>query len=181
LAFRESDPEMVTLTGILVYPSHVVGRPAPQMNHIPFSWTEGPRPGQRKMHSGGVGSVPFDGVFVERFAPLAAGLAFLALPFVEKESTPLPRHVRRGAQLGRRSPVPQVNTAALRRTERSHGGESDGEHRDWSCSWIRSGHWQRHWWPKEKVHKPTYILPQVRGDTSKPLRIPKGTVYRARR
>jgi len=114
-------------------------------------------------------------------ASLGAGLAFLGLDFVGKDPLRFPRQMRRAAEMKRRPPLPDVSTVVLRRPERDDDPDHPSDHPEWSCSWIRSGHWQRHWWPKQKVHKPTYIAPQLRGDPDKPLRSPKGIVYEVRR
>jgi hypothetical protein len=178
---RDAHPELQPVSGAFFYPCRLVGRRVSQMNLLPFSWTRGPDPRHGNVYMVGAGDVRFDCNLGELFAPLAAGLEFLKLPFVGLEPGHFPRHVRRGAELKRRPPLPDVNTVVLRRPDRDDERSEGTAEREWSCSFIRCGHWQRHWWPKLKVHRPTYIAPQLRGDPDKPLHSPKGLVYDVKR
>lgn len=109
---------------------------------------------------------------------LTAAAKFLDTDFVGKERASLPRHLRRAAELGRRPPLPEINTVTLRRAWRDDDKpKGDGEPREWSCQWIVGGHWRNQWYPSKAEWKPKYIAPYLKGDPDKPLREPKGPVY----
>lgn len=175
-------PELKWLTGVILRQFQPLRARAPRMSLLPFCWKRGPGPRQGELSTVGAGTLALDGSFDELHAPLGAAVHFLALDFIGKEPVSFPRHVRRAAEMKRRPALPEVNTVVLRRSYRNGDREHvSGEPIEWSCSFIRCGHWQNHWWPREKIHKPTYIMPQLRGDPGKPLHYPQGIVYDARR
>lgn len=114
------------------------------------------------------------------FCPLAAAAAFMDTEFVGAERAHPSRHMRRQLEKARK-PEPDIQVITLRRSvsDRSEGGQGEG--REWSCSWMVSSHWRRQWMPSKGTWEPRYIHPYVKGDTSKPLKQPKTTVYVVKR
>lgn len=110
---------------------------------------------------------------------ILAGLRFMEMEFVGRERQTLPRHIRRAAELKRRPTLPEINVVQIRRTYRDArpGGGANDAGREWSCSWLVSGHWRNQWYPSKAGWAPKYIMPYAKGDPDKPLRAPKGTVY----
>ncbi len=114
------------------------------------------------------------------FCPLAAAAAFMDMRFVVAKRAYPSRHLRR--QLGKAGkPEPEIQVITLRRSGSEQHGEGLNEGREWSCSWMVSGHWRRQWMPRKRIWEPRYIRPYVKGDTNKPLKRPKTTVYVVRR
>ena len=114
--------------------------------------------------------------------PILAGLGFMGLPYVARERASLPRHIRRAAECGRRSGLPEMNTVILRRAFRvDEPREESGESREWSCQWMVGGHWRNQWLPSKATWEPRYIQPYLKGDPTKPLRVKQGTVYHVKR
>jgi hypothetical protein len=108
---------------------------------------------------------------------IAAPLTFMSQEFVGRERQ---RHADKVIkQCARKNqPLPDVYTIQIRRSWSEERKAADGDSgRDWSCSWIVSGHWRKQWYPKAAEWRPKYIHPYAKGDPDKPLREPKGTVY----
>lgn len=109
-----------------------------------------------------------------------ARILFLQQEFIQLEETTLPRSFRRKYEReGLR--VPEVRTVALRRRAREEAEPDREAGREFSRSWWVRGHWRKHWYPKDEVHKPLYISPYHKGDPGKPLKTERPTVYVAKR
>ena len=113
-------------------------------------------------------------------SPILAMYLFLQQEWVETPLAVLPRSFRRKLERERK-PLPEVKTVVLRRAAQAGEGHETEGSREYSCQWIVSGHWRKHWFPKEKTHKPLYIAPYPKGPADKPLRTPRPTVYVAKR
>lgn len=117
---------------------------------------------------------------------LIAAKRFMELPFVfvEKAQEPMTRQARRRLERENR-PVPEVLVVNLRKLARSSkAGDGDGTGHKLQTRHIVSwpnGQWKRHWWPKEGVHKPTFIQPYVRGPEGAPLAAPRERVLKVAR
>ena len=99
---------------------------------------------------------------------LASMLAFLEQKILVRERVPSPRAVRR--RLNIQEPEKGlVNVVKLRRVLRSPSRDSSMPV-DWSCQWLVSGHWRDQWYPKSRTHRPTWIMPHVKGPPNKPFR-----------
>lgn len=114
-----------------------------------------------------------------------AAVEFLRLPFVVSSKEPAqPRAERRRLEReGRKSEIATVRIVTLRKAVNDHRSESEGgthEKRDWSCHWMVRGHWRKQYLPSTGTHRPTWISPFVKGDTSKPYHAPE-VIYRAAR
>lgn len=53
-----------------------------------------------------------------------------------------------------------------------HTAASTSQEVEWSHRWMVRGHWRKHWYPSEQVHKPKWIAPHIKGPDDKPY-IPK--------
>jgi hypothetical protein len=174
----EVNPELRPLTGVLFYPTTGRRSRASEVALLPFSWTRGPAPRSGRVHLWGAGNARFGEALDDLMAPLAAGIRFLDQGFVGEEPEPIPRHLRRAGQLGRRAPLTEISRVVLRkRTTDEEGGHTGKTCADWSCCSLVSPFWRRQWYPSLQKHLPRYVGPFVRGDTSKPLRSKKGLVY----
>jgi len=89
---------------------------------------------------------------------------------------PTPKPARRRAERASLAPSATIRVVELRRPD---GASSGAEHGavEWQTRWIVGGHWRRHWWPKLREHRQTWIAPYVKGPADKPLVLPAHTVY----
>jgi len=71
-----------------------------------------------------------------------------------------------------------IKVITLRRKAKATQNHIDIE---WSHRWIVKGHWKQHWYPKEKVHRPIYIMDHIKGPDDKPLRIADHRIWDFRR
>jgi hypothetical protein len=119
----------------------------------------------------------------EKAAQTRAAVEFLRLPFVVAAKEPAqPRHERRRLEReGRAREIATIRIVTLRKAVNEHSSESGAhEKRDWSCHWMVRGHWRKQYLPSTGGHRPTWISPFVKGDTSKPYHSPE-VIYRAAR
>ena len=121
----------------------------------------------------------------DKAAQTRAAVEFLRLPFVVSSKEPAqPRAERRRLEReGRKHEIATVRIVTLRKAVNDHRSESEGgthEKRDWSCHWMVRGHWRKQYLPSTGTHRPTWISPFVKGDTSKPYHAPE-VIYRAAR
>lgn len=117
----------------------------------------------------------------EEAARFAAGLWFLDLEWVGVERKRVSRQQER-TYLRQGKPVPEINEVVLRRAYREprEGKGGDSAPREYSCSWVVSGHWRNQFYPSTGEHAPKYINPYPKGPVDKPLRA-RPTVYVAKR
>ncbi len=76
---------------------------------------------------------------------------------------------------------PRVRVVELRRREYQRHDESQARPVEWSCQWIVRGHWVNQFHPSTGEHKPLWRMPHLKGDPSKPLKVPQITAYEVRR
>lgn len=113
---------------------------------------------------------------------ILAASAWLKQRIVSVESGHIERHRRK--QLARENgeiPISDVKVVQLRRSESAeHEASENGEHVEWSCRWVVSGHWRNQPYGNG-LRKLIYILPYVKGPDNKPLKVPTHTVYQVSR
>lgn len=98
---------------------------------------------------------------------------------LEVRSTGLDRQSQK--RLGRtglwqRPEEPAVRVVRFRRT-RSSAARGESEQQEWSCHWAVRGHWRQQWYPSRQAYAPKWIMPYVKGDTTKPLKRPATAVF----
>jgi len=87
------------------------------------------------------------------------------------------RGARRRAEREGHSPLVKVIT--LRRTQHEQRPADAQSGREFDCQWIVRGHWHHYW--QGGILTPKWLEPYVKGPEGKPLRVPKGTVFRVNR
>lgn len=122
---------------------------------------------------------------IQAYYNFVANLAWISRPFIELELQSIHRSIRRRLQREPRNtlPLPEIRSVILRKkeTKRSNGDTNDQHPIDRDCSWIVRGHWRKQWYPSEKVNKPIYVKPHVKGDVTKPLKPRNEVVYMVKR
>lgn len=106
----------------------------------------------------------------ELTAPTIAWMEFMRQPFVEVERPTIPRADRRRAKKAGRQ-VPVVSVVTLRKTESRTVDNAHDSEREYTCQWLRRGHWRRLPIPR-KVDgaKVTWVRQSLCGPDGKPLR-----------
>jgi len=179
----------IMLDGYLVDPDRPKGVPTFHVT-INLGWTLDEHYGEQaneseqlSKHEGSPGhaelSVVMGPVFV-RF--VASCLSFMEQRITIPVSRPVSRATRRRLQRKQTTfqPSAVVQVVELRRRERPHQEQSDQDDRgppEWHVQWLVAGHWRRHWYPREKAHKPRYIAPYVKGPQDKPLKPPASQLF----
>lgn len=117
----------------------------------------------------------------EHEARLYAAYLFLRQPFVsvEEDTKVISRQVRRAMER-KNEIVPTLSVVHLRKAESRHAPGSDSG-REYHCHWMVHGHWRKQWYRSDKVHRPKYVRPYVKGDTDLPFKAPRPTVYKVER
>lgn len=70
------------------------------------------------------------------------------------------------AESGSAREATSVRVVELRRRTVGEQGQGVARYRH---RWLVKGHWRQHWFPKQKVHRPVWIAPHVKGPEGAPL------------
>lgn len=70
---------------------------------------------------------------------------------------------------------PVVKVVELRRRDYQQRDESEGGTVEWSCQWLVRGHWHRY--HTREGLQPRWVMPYVKGDPDKPLRVAEKVAY----
>jgi hypothetical protein len=108
-----------------------------------------------------------------------AGLLFLQQRIVTDRPTQAPRATRRRYERERGSNAmadpPLIRIVMLRAVEaRGATGQRQVERQ---YHWLVRGHWRNQYYPKAMLHRPRWIAPHIRGDTTKPLKMPTRPIF----
>ena len=105
-----------------------------------------------------------------------AAIRFLREKFVEPKQQFLPRPERRRAEKSG-SPIPEIRTVLLRaRSTDMTSTMTDEQRREYACHFLVSSHWRK---PNRRMkeQRPVFVASYVKGDTEKPFRAPRETIY----
>lgn len=92
----------------------------------------------------------------------------LAQQVVETEEAQPSRQMRRQAAR-HHTPLDPVVIVQLPVRHHSHANGGGVAQVDWSHRWIVSGHWRKQWYSTDKIHRPKWIAPHIKGPDDKPL------------
>lgn len=111
---------------------------------------------------------------------LLASWGFAKQPYSGYVAERANRALRKRLEASRMTHEPEVKVIILRKAEAKQVAEVDQATREieWSCSWIVRGHWRNQaCGAGRRDHKKVYIMPFVKGDTTKPLKARAEVVY----
>ena len=109
-----------------------------------------------------------------------AAIRFLRDKIVEPRQQFLPRSDRRRAEKAG-NPVPEIRTVLLRaRATDMTSAMTDEQRKEYACHFLVSSHWRK---PNRhmKDQRPVFVASYVKGDTEKPFRPPRETIYHVAR
>lgn len=111
------------------------------------------------------------------FGVLAAALAFMEQRILVSPWSYAPRSTRKRSISVFKEDRP-VRVVQLRRAQQQGHGHQDAAGVEWSCQWLVSGHWRQQPCGKDRAERrPTFILPYVKGNPDKPMRLPAERVF----
>lgn len=104
-------------------------------------------------------------------AGTSAALAFLASPFIPKDTQRIRRQERRRiARAGIRTAQETCTFITLRRPRTEAPTEAeDGEEKRYIHRWIVSGHFRNQWYPRDEAHRLIWIAPHIKGPDGAPM------------